>query len=166
MVWHVDLWHFLLYSGFRIREAARLRWKHVHFDRGVIDLHEQKSGKAGTAVLGSKAQAVLESIAESRPHRSPNEYVFSAPHTRCESRNIDSFCIHRGQTFKRFRERVIPDRKLTTHSLRHGFCTLLAKAGCSAYQIKEAARHANVSTSERYVSLAKTDVRAAVNGAL
>jgi len=61
---------------------------------------------------------------------------------------------------------VYPNKALSLHSLRHGFCTLLARAGCSAYQIKEAARHANVSTSERYVSLAKNDVRAAVDAAL
>ena len=166
MVWHIDLWWFLLWSGLRIREAARLRWKDVKPSEGVVLLRKQKSGNAGTSLLTEKAEQVLASYRKPREPVETDEYVFSAPHTRCKDRNADAWCIHRGQTFLRYRRRALPDRDLSQHSLRHGFCTLLAKRGCSAYTIKTAARHSSVKTSQRYVDLALSDVREKVEEVL
>lgn len=166
MVWHVDLWHFLLWTGLRIREAARLRWKHVKPSEGVLLLHEQKSGDAGTSILTDKAQRILDSYRSTREPVEPEEYVFSAPHTRSKDRNTDSWCINRGQTFRRYRRRVLPEKDLSQHSLRHGFCTLLAKRGCTAHTIKEAARHSDIQTSQRYVHLTRSDIQSEVNGVL
>ncbi|MCS3853769.1 site-specific recombinase XerD [Salinibacter ruber] len=166
MVWHVDLWHFLLWTGLRIREAARLRWKDVKFSEGLILLHEQKSGEAGTSLLTDKARRVLKSYRCAREPVEHEEYVFSAPHTRAKDRNTDAWCIHRGQTFRRYRQRVMPEKDLSQHSLRHGFCTLLARRGCSAHTIKEAARHSDIQTSQRYVHLTRSDIRSEVDGVL
>lgn len=166
MVWHVDLWYFLLWTGLRIREAARLRWKDVKPSEGLIILREQKSGEAGTSLLTEKAKRVLQSYRKARAPVDPQEYVFSAPHTRSEQRNTDSWCIHRGQTFLRYRRRALPEEDFSQHSLRHGFCTLLAKRGCSAYTIKTAARHSAIKTSQRYVDLILSDVRDEVDSVL
>lgn len=166
MVWHVDLWYFLLWTGLRIREAARLRWHDVKPSEGIILLHEQKSGHAGTSLLTNRAKAVLSSFRRARTPIDREEYVFSAPHTRCRDRNTDAWCSDRGKTFLRYRRRALPNQDLTLHSLRHGFCTLLAREGCNAYTIKRAARHSSIKTSQRYVDIALSDVRAKVDEVL
>jgi site-specific recombinase XerD len=65
--------------------------------------------------------------------------------------------------FTRYRVEAGIDRPITFHSLRHSFCTMLAEAGKSAIVIKEAARHADVSTSMRYVHIANNHLRAEID---
>lgn len=50
-------------------------------------------------------------------------------------------------------------RRITFHGLRHGFCSKLAEAGKPLYVIKEAARHADVSTSLIYVHTANEHLK-------
>jgi len=46
----------------------------------------------------------------------------------------------------------LPD-DCVSHSLRHTYCTRLAEAGASAYQIQRLAGHGSVTISQRYTHL-------------
>jgi site-specific recombinase XerD len=84
--WHGQVWRFACASGLRVRELARLRWKHVDRERGVIELNEQKSGNAGTAPLTDQAARVLDEVGEGRPA----EYVFRSSEGHATERSANA----------------------------------------------------------------------------
>ena len=71
-----------------------------------------------------------------------------------------AFATNLNRYFTRYRKRAGIARRLTLHGLRHGFCTTLAEAGANAFTIAAAARHADVKTSQRYVSISNRRLRA------
>jgi len=145
-------WRFMFYTGLRSSEVARLRWEHIDRARGVVKLYEQKSGHQEAVPLSKKAEAVLDEL------QGAEGYVFNV-----EGRSVRRFVEHSSRTFKAHREAAGLRDSLTQHGLRHGFCTHLAAAGKSAFFIKEAARHADVSTSARYVSMQTDTLRDGLN---
>lgn len=86
--------------------------------------------------------------------------MFRSPAFTGKQRSTRRFVEHIGRTFREAREEAKIRRKLTTHSLRHSFCTRLAEAGKSAVLIKEAARHADISTSMMYVHMSNEHLKA------
>jgi site-specific recombinase XerD len=147
-------WRWMFYTGMRSSEVARLKWEHVDRRRGVVKLYRQKSGQEGVVPLSSKAEVILDEIGAS------NGYVFNV-----EARPVRTFVSRSSRHFKKHREAAGLRDALTQHGLRHGFCSHLAAAGKSAFFIKEAARHADVSTSARYVRLHKDTLRDGLNEA-
>lgn len=150
----------------RASELGRLRWKHVDFSQRVIYIYKQKNKKEGTIPLHRKAEAVLNEIGE----EAPGEYVFSSPRDSSHGpdgphRSIRAFREQVSKAFLQARRDAGIDRPISFHSLRHGFCTMLAKAGKPAYVIKAAARHASIQTSMIYVNLSNDHVRTEVEDA-
>lgn len=150
ILWQIPLYHFASCTGMRVSELARLRWKHIDFDKRLVYIYEQKNKKEQTVPLNRKAEAVLAAVQSAEPE----DYVFRSPRQKCRQRKVRRFAEHVSRTFSDTRKLAGIDRKVTFHSLRHGFCTKLAEAGKPLYVIKEAARHADVSTSMRYVHMA------------
>lgn len=150
LVWMIPMIWFGLYSGLRSSELARLRWGHIDFERGLILIFEQKNGKEQTVPLTAPARRILERMVLG----DAETFVFLAPSSDPYRRDVASFKRNFARKFKRFAEAAGIARRITPHGLRHGFCTILAEAGKSAPIIKEAARHADVATSMRYVHIA------------
>jgi integrase/recombinase XerD len=149
LVWMVPMMWFALYTGLRISELARLRWKHLDLVQQRIYVYKQKARKESIIPLTSAALAVLEQV----ERLDEDDFVFQAPRFRKKERTVRAFKNRVTRIFRRYRERAGVRPEITFHSLRHGFCTILAEAGKPAYVIKEAARHAHISTSLLYVSL-------------
>lgn len=156
LLWMIPLFWFGLYSGLRASEIARLRWKHIDSERDLIQIFEQKNGKQQTVPLTAPARRILEDMEQV----APDAFVFLPPGSDPYQRNIKSFRCNLARKFKRYKNAAGIDRPLTPHGLRHGFCTILAEAGKSAVIIKEAARHADISTSMRYVHMANEHLKA------
>jgi len=156
--WMTPVWRFAYYTGMRMSEIARLEWDHVDFDKGLVYIHRQKNGKAQTIPLNSKAKAVLEGLEGTEGH------VFVSPRQRKPRRTVKPFVVNSGKAFKQAREAAGIERRITPHGLRHAFCSRLAEAGRSAFVIQAAARHANVSTSQRYVSISNRHLKAEIEG--
>ncbi len=93
------------------------------------------------------------------------EYVFRSPSFEGGKRNPKWFRENVSSAFRKAREKAGLRDELSFHSLRHGFCTMLAEAGKSAVVIKEAARHADISTSMRYVHMANEQLKSEVEDA-
>jgi len=161
LIWRVPLFRFAFYTGMRGSEIARLRWNHIDFDNRLIYIREQKNRKEQTIPLNSKAREVLEDIHQG----DPDDYVFQSPSFDGKERNPKWFRENVSDAFRKARRDAGLREGLSFHSLRHGFCTMLAEAGKSAVVIKEAARHADISTSMRYVHMANEQLKAAVEEA-
>lgn len=161
LIWRVPLFQFALYTGMRGSEIARLRWGHLDFKNGLIYIREQKNRKEQTIPLISKAQDALGDVEQG----SREDYVFQSPSFEGQERNPKWFRENVSDAFRKARRDAGLREGLCFHSLRHGFCTMLAEAGRSAVVIKEAARHADISTSMRYVHMANEQLKAAVEDA-
>jgi integrase len=151
--WTRPLFEFAALTGLRIGELGRLQWRHVDRERRLIRIERQKNGKAQTQPIPRSAVAVLEEV------KPIDEYVFTAPEWR-RRRQLKSWCMDVQRVFREAVEAAGIQRRLTPHSLRHRYCTKLAEAGASAFVIQAAARHADVSTSQRYVSIANRSLQA------
>lgn len=155
IIWCVPLFRFVFYSGLRASEVARLKWKHIDRERGLIRITEQKNGREQTIPLISKAADTLDNAP--RP-REPEMYVFRSPTGPTTKRSEDTFADHISRTFCKARRKAEIGKK-TLHDLRAGYATALADAGLSSHQIKEACRHQSISTSEKYVRVSRTKLR-------
>lgn len=160
-IWRIPLFKFAFYTGMRGSEIARLRWEHIDFDNGLIYIREQKNRKEQTIPLNSKAHEVLEDVERGEP----DDYVFQSPGFDEKERNPKWFRENVSDAFRRARKDAGLREEISFHSLRHGFCTMLAEAGKSAVVIKEAARHADISTSMRYVHMANEKLKDEVEDA-
>ena len=156
LVWRIPLFRFAYLTGLRSSELARLRWADVDLERGMLTVHKQKNRKAQTVPLVSPAVGLLNQL---KAEQEPSHFVFAAPGAEGDQRSVRAFTVSAGRAFTAARDAAKIERPVTFHGLRHGFCTRLAEAGKSAVVIKEAARHADVSTSMLYVSLANETLR-------
>lgn len=155
-VWRIPLFWFAYYTGMRVSELARLRWGHVDFEKGLVYIYEQKNGKEQTVPLNKRARGVLAPLLPG----GKDDYVFRPPTSKSGQRSPRCFAERASRAFREARNEAGLDRKLSFHSLRHGFCTRLAEAGKPLYVIKEAARHADVSTSMIYVHMTNVHLKA------
>ena len=173
IIWRLPLFWFALYTGMRGGELARLRWRDADMDRRLIYIREQKNQKEQTIPLIAKAREVLQGLqaAEDEEARK-GDYVFTSPHFEADTRSARNFRERAAETFRKGRRLTEEDdeveaipQHLSFHSLRHGFCTTLAAAGKSAAIIKEAARHADIQTSMRYVHMANETLKTEIDDA-
>jgi site-specific recombinase XerD len=161
LIWRIPLYQFAFYTGMRGSEIARLRWRDLDFDNELVYIREQKNRKEQTIPFISKAQQALDEVRREEP----DDYVFRSPSFEEKERNPKWFRENVSDAFRKARRDAGLREELSFHSLRHGFCTMLAEAGKSAVVIKEAARHADISTSMRYVHMANERLKARVEDA-
>jgi site-specific recombinase XerD len=139
-------------TGLRLSELCRLRVEDIDSaaDRRCIHVHEGKGGKDRYVPL---ADDVLETLrAWWRSHRS-RSWVFSAatdPSRPLPSTNVQRWyraaCAHAGIT-----------KRGGIHSLRHCYATHLLEAGVDPYSLSQWLGHNHVSTTARYLHLARPD---------
>ena len=155
IIWRVPMFRFAFFTGMRMSELSRLRWWHIDLDSKSVMIVLQKNRKVQAVPLVDPAMEVLCEIREGELE----SFVFASPKQPVD-RSTRQFVNGAGRAFKEARLRAGIHRRITPHSLRHGFCTALANAGKSAIVIREAARHADITTSMRYVALANQTLRA------
>ena len=159
MIWRIPLFWFAFYTGMRASELGRLRWGDIDKDKRLIYIRKQKNGKEQTIPLNAKARSILSEVHESSAHTEPEDYVFASPGFDEVERSARCFRERASRAFREARKLAQLDDSISFHSLRHGFCTMLAEAGKSAVVIKEAARHADIQTSMRYVHMANEKLK-------
>jgi len=161
MVWRIPLFWFGYYTGMRGSEMGRLRWRDVDFDKRLIIIREQKNNKEQTIPLNIRARDVLTDACPR--DAGSDDYVFRSPPFTKQERSPRWFRNNASAAFRKSRDAAGLRKELSLHSLRHGFCTALAEAGKSAVVIKEAARHADISTSMQYVHMAQRHLRSEID---
>ena len=143
------MWLYLL-TGVRKTELVTAKWAHVDWERGLLVLPDTKAGEEQYAVLNAPALAILQSV----PKVEGNPYIFVGFRTGSHLTNIDQFWRHIRH------EAGIEDVRL--HDLRRTTGSWLSQAGVELNTIKEALRHASLSTTLTYARLGADPARAAM----
>jgi len=125
-----DYFRFLLFTGLRKMEAARLTWNQVSFDDDTFTISDTKNGKPHTLPLS----AFLRSLLETRKRSSENEWVFPSPvgkqHIREPRGSIRQVSAALGKPF-------------ILHDLRRTFITIAESLDIPSYALKQLLNHSN-----------------------
>ncbi len=143
------LWLYLL-TGVRKTELVTAKWVQVDWERGLLILPDTKAGEEQYAVLNAPALAILQSI----PKVEGNPHIFVGSRITGHLTHIDQFWRHIRH------EAGIEDVRL--HDLRRTTGSWLSQAGVELNTIKEALRHASLSTTLTYARLGADPARAAM----
>lgn len=137
-----NLMKLALYTGMRRGELFKLKWKHIHFDRGFISIVDPKGGPDQKIPLNDAARKVLESHPRTR-----SSYVFPGNDGR---QRTD---IHR-QVNKIKKEAKLPEDFRPLHGLRHVYATMLASSGkVDMYTLQKLLTHKSPIMTQRYAHL-------------
>jgi integrase len=140
-------------AGLRKGEIRCLRWKHIDLKAGVLVVEENAFGNIIDSTKGNKAGAIpltprLKEALEKR-RGLPAAFVIRSART--------GGMVSEGGVWTlmdRLRKAAEADGRGRVHVFRHSFCSRLAHRGAGAADIRDAARHADLSTSSGYVHLA------------
>ncbi|MGD0263765.1 MAG: site-specific integrase [Candidatus Methylomirabilota bacterium] len=140
---------FLLETGARAGEACKLKWPHILWADGMAELPETKAGKKQYLTLSQAALTILRGL----PHSGP--YVFCWPDGRAFRVDFTTRAF-----LGAARRAGIPN--LRQHDLRHAFAIRRLRGGANLVAVSALLRHASTKMSERYLHIARADLRAAV----
>ena len=138
----------LIFTGCRLSEVQKLKWREVDLDNGVLRLEDTKTG-ARKVYLSKPAIDVLSSI----PRLRDNPYVICG-------KEIGEHLTDLQRPWRRVRKRAgLPDVRI--HDLRHTFAANAAASGLSLPMIGKLLGHTQAQTTARYAHLADDPVRLA-----
>ena len=143
------LWLYLL-SGLRKSELLEARWEDVDWHDKMLTLPVTKAGEEQSAALSAAAIAILQAI----PRQDKNPYILPGRKRGHHLVNID-------KPWGRIRRDAGVD-DLRLHDLRRSFGSWLSRAGVDLNVIKEALRHASISTTLTYARLGADPAREAI----
>lgn len=146
----------LLYTGGRRGEIITAKWSYVVPERCVLALPDTKANRPQDIQLSNEALEVLEWIrADQQKNGFSGDYIFDG-HVKGQPLKDE------GDHWDNIRARAsLSDFRM--HDLRHSFASFMAMTTGSQVMIKEALRHADAKTSERYTHMFNDPLRLAVN---
>lgn len=143
-------------TGMRKGDQLGLRWSKVDFQRGVIYVANQKTGKEYTVPMNRDVREAMISLR--REATAGAEFVFVNPKTGGPYGDVK-----RGFAWACDKAGI---RDFRWHDLRHTFGTRLGEAGCSEATIAELMGHTSVATTRRYTHGTEQAKRLAVDAAM
>jgi integrase len=149
-----DFFLFLMLTGLRRNEAARLLWKDVNFNTGTLLIPESgtKNGKPHTLPLSP----FITELLLSRQKEADSDYVFPGR---------DGGHLNEPRSPKE-KIRKIMGWHILFHDYRRTFLTMGTKVGVEYYILKKIANHTLShadTTARHYVVVSVEDMRPAVN---
>jgi site-specific recombinase XerD len=139
-------------TGLRLSEMCHLRVADIdsHADRMCIRVEQGKGAKDRYVPLSEDVLQLLRTWWRSAH---PREWLFGAARDPARPLNLKSAqrwyyagCAHAGIT-----------KRGGIHSLRHAYATHLLEAGVDLYSLQQWLGHNHVSTTTRYLHLARPD---------
>ena len=147
----------LLGMGLRLSELVELSIGDVNFEDSTIKVtrkgNQERILPANEAVLNS-----IRRYLKTRKNVGIKDPLFLSTHNK----RIDSASVWR-IVKKYLKLAQIEKDKLSPHTLRHTFATVLLKQGENILIIKELLSHKNLRTTERYLHINNQDLRSAVS---
>ena len=148
------LFAFLPYCGLRIGEALGLRWCDVNLDAGLLHVRQQLSRRRipkqlktpaaqREVVLAPALVNVLREHWLASPHKTPEEFVF----TDSLGRGRDYRDVGEGFRHAVKAAALTGPGRLTLHSLRHTFTSLLIAKGLNVVFVSRQLGHASPTTT-------------------
>lgn len=144
------IWLYLL-TGLRKTELLQARRADVDWDRGVLRLPETKSGEEQSVPLSGPALAIMQAL----PQLEGNPYLLPGAKSEHHLVNVE-------KPWRAIRKRAqVEDVRL--HDLRRTVGHWLSQAGTDLNLIKDALRHADLSTTLVYARLGQDASRKALD---
>lgn len=131
---------FSMFTGLRLSDDMELRWEHIHCVDGInsyIDKHQHKTGVAVRIPLCTITNMILDTLG-----RKKSGPVFNLPSQSTINRSISDLAENAGLK-----------GRLTFHSSRHIYASLLHTCGTDIYTITRLIGHTNVKTTQRYTHI-------------
>jgi integrase/recombinase XerC len=148
----------LLYgSGLRVAEVCALTSDRVDLDRRRVTVLGKGSKERDLPLSDPAVAAVSEYLDRGRRflHPGRSEALFVNLRGRpMGPRDVRSMV-------EKYRRRVLPDRRLSPHTLRHSFATHLLEGGADIRAVQELLGHASLATTQRYTHVSKARLFAA-----
>jgi integrase/recombinase XerD len=140
-------------SGLRIQEAINLRISDINSKRMQIYIRESKNGHARYAILSEKNLELLRTYLELHPLKKQGKWQ-GEDYLFCSKSREKPVCIKtlRGELKKAVSKLGIT-KKITVHSLRHGFATHSLEEGTDIYTIKKLLGHRSISSTCVYLHI-------------
>lgn len=145
-----------LFSGMRRGELFNLKWEHIDWERGFINLVGQddglgaKSGQTERIPLNEMARSLLSSI-----ERTTSPYVFPG---KKGGRLVDI----RREADAIKKEAELPEDFRPFHGLRHVYASMLASSGkVTMYELQKLMTHKSPAMTQRYAHLRDEALRKA-----
>jgi integrase len=136
-IWRAIIITFLE-SGLRAGELARLEWKDIDKEKGILSIHHTKSYKPRNIPISGRLIKVFNSL----PKGKGRVFPFS-----------DSYIIHKVAKICADKEKVnLPD--VTCHIFRHTYASRLVMAGVNLRTVQALLGHSNITTTMIYSHLA------------
>jgi len=147
--------YLLLYSGLRLSEAAGLRWEHIKLPANVIIVpaHLAKNSKERVVKLHRVLKALFEAVPECERH--------GAVAGRTDGQCLKSRSM--GKIFKWWVADELCIADVHAHRLRHSFACLMLWNGADLKTIQELLGHAQLGTTEWYVTAREEDKQRAID---
>jgi len=131
-----------LYTGMRRGELFRLKWQHIDYERGFIDIVDPKGGPDQKIPLNDAARELLESF-----QKSDSPFVFPG-------RNGGQRTNIRHQVNRIKLNAGLPEGFRPLHGLRHVYASMLASSGkVDMYTLQKLLTHKDPSMTQRYAHL-------------
>lgn len=143
--------HLALHTGMRRNEQYHLRWEHVDFRLGLINVAISKNGQRRAIPMNEVARKALEEL---RQRRDGSGYV------------VPGTARDRGRDWHRWFEDAVQKasiQDLCWHDLRHSFASRLVMAGVDIRTVAELLGHKTLAMVMRYAHLAPGHMRQAVD---
>lgn len=152
-----DLVVFLLDTGCRHGEAAKVRWLDVDFAGEAIGVHRWKVNKSDTVLMTQRLREVLRRRFLTKSVT--DIYVFTGKdkgsHRSYTAEGLRMVMDRCGLNEPHLVER---DGRCTIHTLRHTFASKLARSGkYSLDRIRDRLGHSSITMTERYAHLLSND---------
>lgn len=146
----------LLYStGIRVGECMNLKRQHINKTRMTIRIEKGKGQKDRYVPLSPMMLSQLESYY--KKYR-PKDYIFF---TRTKSKPMCRVTVNR---IIRNANKVLKTKeKITPHTFRHSFATMLTEEGENLFTIQRILGHKSFHTTFRYMKAAKTELKSCIN---
>jgi integrase len=131
-----------LFTGLRRGEMFKLRWRHVDFNRGFINIKDPKGGPDQKIPLNDAARELLESHPRTR-----SQFVFPG-------RNGKKRTDIKHQVNRIKEDAGLPADFRALHGLRHVYASMLASSGeVGMYTLQKLLTHKDPKMTQRYAHL-------------
>jgi len=142
----------VLFSGMRRGELFRLKWRHINYERGFIDIVDPKPGPNQKIPLNNAVKGILESL-----EKTDSPYVF--PGKNGGQR------VNIAKQVNRIKKKAgLPKNFRPLHGLRHVFASNLASSGeVDLYVLQRLLTHKDAKMTARYAHLRDEALKKASN---
>ncbi len=143
-------------AGLRISEAVSLRPADIDSQRMLLRVEQGKGGKDRYLMLSPKLLEVLRDYW--RRTRPAGEWLFPGliPGNHVNRHTVEKAC-------QKAREAAGLAKRLTPHSLRHGFAAHMLENGADVRTIQLLLGHRSLATTARYMRVTRSAIRAATS---